>query len=164
MWLHTKVNLECFNTETSLVSDTVCSRIKKYCLHQIPRYITFLLKINRKKNHKRSNSPPCQIHTLTHWSKYASNTVTYSFLSAAKQHFARSAPMFCKAMRVYRRDIQTKTALKSLHGRDSLSNIDEDNTVFTHSSWRFSAFPANEPRSSILSLSVPAVICPDVST
>lgn len=32
----------------------------------------------------------------------------------------------------------------------------EDNRVFTHSSWRFSAFPANEPSSSIPSLSVPA--------
>lgn len=36
-------------------------------------------------------------------------------------------------------------------------------TVFTHTSRRFSAFPANEPSSSIPSLSVPAVVCPDVS-
>lgn len=49
MRLHIKVRLECFNTETSPVFYIVCSKIKKYCLHQIPRHITFLLKINRKK-------------------------------------------------------------------------------------------------------------------
>lgn len=65
--------------------------------------------------------------------------MTYSFLSAAKQHFAGRAPTFCKALCVYRRDIQTKTtALKSLRGRDSHSNTDEDNSVHTYKPTVFS--------------------------